>query len=177
MSSGKSGPIAQLKDNEGVKSLLPEFTNYHKHGELFASEASPVSVSLPTANNFVIATGWVVGLESPDDYIDIDEANGTITIGDKGGGLYRVDIGASFESSRANVVIHGEAWKNGVRSNNIGWRRDIGTANQVGNASDWGHGELVPGDILTYRFASDTNATTVTLDHGTFSLTWIAGEE
>lgn len=177
MSDGISGPGAQLKNHELVKSALPEYTNYHKHGELYAPEASPVSVSLPTANNYVISTGWTEGLETHDDYIVLDGANGTITIGDKGGGLYRIDVGASLESSRANVVVHGEAWLNGVACANIGWRRDIGTANNVGNASDWGHKVLAPADVLTFRFASDTNTTTVTIDHGTFSLMWIAGEE
>jgi len=177
MSDGISGPGAQLKNSEGVKNFLPEFTNYHKHGELYVPENGGLAVVLTTAGTYYTATGFTEGLESPDDYIDLDGTNGTITIGDKGAGLYRVDIGASFDSSRANVEIHGDCFLNGVDLANVGWIRDIGTANAIGNASDWGHVLLVPDDVLTYRLESDVNATTITLRHATLSLMWIAGEE
>ena len=174
--TGKSGPDIQVNDPKAIARLKAEFSNYHKHGSLYTHDNS-LQVSLPTAGADVVSTGWTAGLSTGAGYVVLDAANGTITIGDKGAGLYRIKIGISFSSSKANVVIHGSAFLNGAKINQVSFERSIGTANALGNAGDDDNIILAPGDVVDFRLNSDTNTTTVSINHGGLNVIWLAGEE
>lgn len=153
--------------------LIP---NYHRHGELYTHDGG-MTVSLPTANAPVVSTGWTAGLATGSPHVVLDAANGTITIGDKGGGLYKIKGNASFSSSKANIVIHAYITVNGTKQDNIALRRNIQTVNAVGNANTQdGLVVLIPGDVVRFVFESDANTTTVSIDHGGFTIVWEAGE-
>lgn len=172
---GKSGPAQQSYGAGQLQRGIVERSNYHPHGELYANSANTVTVVCTLANTYYQAAGFQEGPETDAPYVVLDGAAGSITIGNLGKGIYLCYIGASFRSSRNNVTIHGDLWVSGVDQVNIGWQRDIGTANQIGDANSSGLVSLDPGDILTYRFESDTAATTLTLEHADFWCMKIGG--
>lgn len=170
------GPGAQSFSTPKISQGVAEYSNYHMHGELYTHDDA-LAVSLPTADAPVISTGWTNNLSSGPDYVVIDGTNGTITIGDKGAGVYKIKGNVSFSSTRANVVIHAYMTVNNVKQNNLAFRRSVGTANIVGNANTQdGYVLLAPGDVICFTFESDTNTTTIDIDHGGFSILWIAGD-
>lgn len=171
-----SGPTAQSKDHELVKRILAEFSNYHMHGELYTFD-NALSVSLPTQNTFVVSTGWTAGKSTGTDYVVLDAANGTITIGDKGKGLYYIKANMSFRSNKVNSAAHGSIFLNGTEQQNLSLRRNIAVANRIGNANTQnGFLSLVPDDVIDFRLESDVNSTTIVIEHGGFSILWMAGE-
>ena len=174
--TGKSGPDIQVNDPKTIARLKAEFSNYHRHGDLYTHDDS-LQVSLPTAGAAVKSTGWNDGDSTGTDHVVLDGANGTITIGDKGGGRYQLYSNFSFSSSKANVEIHGHYYLGGVQLDKFSFKRSISTANDLGNASTPPFTKvLAPGDILDFRFESDTNTTTLDLEHGGWGILWIAGE-
>ncbi len=176
MSPGISGSDAQLSDNKGVGRILAEVSNYHMHGDMFTHDDS-LQVSLPTAGAPVVSTGWTAGDETGAGYVVQDAPNGTITIGDKGAGRYQLNASFSFSSSRANVEIHGALYVDGVKQEKFTFRRTVGTANAIGDASFPSLTLMLsPGEVLDVRFESDTNTTTLDIEHGGWGIIWKAGE-
>ena len=176
MSLGKSGPTAQIIDRELIKRIKAEFPNYHMHGGMFTDDNS-LQVSLPTSGAFVKSTGWTADDSTGAGFVVIDAANGTITIGDKGGGRYQINTSFSFSASRGNVEVHGAIFKGGVRQAKFVFKRTIGSSNVIGDASCLSLTTLlVPGDVLDFRFTSDTNTTTLDIEHGGWGIIWMAGE-
>ncbi len=176
MTPGISGSDVQLRDPKGLGRVLAEVPNYHMHGSLFTHD-NALQVSLPNLGVFVVATGWTANLSTGAGYVVLDAPNGTITIGDKGAGMYRIKIGSSFSSSKNNVIIHGAAFLNGNKLLQVSWERSIGTANALGYAMDEDPVILAPGDVIDYRFSSTASTTTVDINHGGWGILWLAGEE
>ena len=86
--TGKSGPDIQLADSKGLGRMIPELSNYHMHGDMFTHDDA-LQVALPNLDTPVISTGWNNGESTGAGFVVVDGANGTITIGDKGGGGIR----------------------------------------------------------------------------------------
>ena len=171
-----SGPTAQSKDHEAVKRLVAEFSNYHMHGGMFTHDLV-LQVTLPTALADVVSTNWTVGDSTGVGYVVLDGVNGTITIGDKGAGRYQINASASFSTDKANVEIHGSIYINGVKQLKFVFRRSIGNALDLGDAGIPSLTEfLSPGDVLDFRWNSDTNNTVVNIEHGGWGIIWMAGE-
>ena len=174
--SGISGPTAQNKDHELIKRILAEFSNYHMHGGVFTHDDS-LQVSLATGGVAVVSTGWTTAEHTGTGYVVVDAPNGTITIGDKGAGRYQVNGSFSFSASRVNVEIHGALYVDGVKQIRFAFRRAIGTANVIGDASVPSLTLMLsPGEVLDFRFESDTNTTTLDIEHGGWGIIWKAGE-
>ena len=174
--SGISGPTAQSQEHELIKRVLAEFSNYHMHGGMYTHDNS-LQVTLPTAGAPVVSTGWTAGDSTGTGYVVVDAANGTITIGDKGAGRYQINASVSFSSDKANVEIHAAIYIGGVKQQKFTFRRSIGNANDIGDAGVPSLTEfLSPGDVLDFRFESDTNTTVVDIEHGGWGIIWMAGE-
>lgn len=174
--SGISGPTAQSIDRESIKRIKAEFPNYHMHGGMFTHDNS-LQVTLPTALADVVSTGWTAGDSTGAGYVVVDAANGTITIGDKGAGRYQFTASVSFSTDKANVEIHGSIYINGAKQLKLAFRRSIGNANDIGDAGIPSLTEfLSPGDVVDFRWNSDTNTTVVDIEHGGWGILWEAGE-
>jgi len=176
MSPGISSSTAQSQEHELIKRVLAEFSNYHMHGGMYTHDDG-LQVSLPTALADVVATGWTAGDSTGAGYVVVDAANGTITIGDKGAGRYQFSASISFSSDKANVEIHGAIFINGVKQLKLGFRRTIAPANDIGDAGIPSLTEfLSPGDVIDFRFNSDTNNNVLDIEHGGWGIIWMAGE-
>ena len=173
---GISGPTAQSKDHELIKRILAEFSNYHMHGGMYTHDDS-LQVTLPTKDTAVVSTGWTAGDSTGTGYVVVDAANGTITIGDKGAGRYRINGNFSFSSDKANALIHGAVYVDGVKQVKFTLKRKIGNANDIGNASFPSLTMVLsPGEVVDVRFESDINTTILDIEHGGWGIIWMAGE-
>jgi hypothetical protein len=176
MSGGISGPTAQIIDRELIKRIKAEFPNYHMHGGMYTHDNS-LQVSLPTAGSPVVSTGWTAADSTGTGFIVVDAANGTITIGDKGAGRYQINANFSFSSTKANALIHGALYVDGVKQIRFTLKRKIGNANDIGNASFPSLTMVLsPGEVLDVRFESDINTTVLDIEHGGWGIIWMAGE-
>ncbi len=109
---------------------------------------------------------WVssdVGQCSGVDYLVASTASDNITVGVSGAGVYMVSISASFRGSN-NSNIHGSVFVNAVQQTNLEFHRKMGGAD-IGSGSVQGLVTLVAGDVADFRFSSDTDNTTVTIEH------------
>ncbi len=175
------------KGGEGIHDYNPAMLNtllaeisgrtYHRRGELYVPEDTEVELSLPSSGAFVVSTGWTAGIVTGAPHVTIDAANGTITIGDRGRGVYQINNSTSFFSNKV-TNIQGAVFLNGVVQEKTQFRRDITKSNNIGDAgkSAFSDGVLEPGDVLDFRFQADVNNVNLTLDHGNFNILWIGGE-
>ena len=176
MSLGKSGPTAQIIDRELIKRIKAEFPNYHMHGGMFTHDLV-LQVTLPNKDTPVVSTNWTAGDSTGAGYVVLDAANGTITIGDKGAGRYQINASASFSTDKANVEIHAAIYIGGVKQLKFTFRRSIGNALDIGDASIPSLTEFLSvGDVLDFRWESDTDNTVVNIEHGGWGIIWMAGE-
>jgi len=166
----------QSQEHELIKRVLAEFSNYHMHGGLFTHDLV-LQVTLPDKDTPVISTNWTAGDSTGAGYVVLDATNGTITIGDKGIGRYQFNGSLSFSTDKANVVIHAAIYINDVKQLKLSFRRNIGNANDIGNAGITGLTEfLSAGDVVDLRWESDTDNTVVNIEHGGWGIIWMAGE-
>jgi hypothetical protein len=171
---GRTEQLQNYNSNDAAR-FTAEFSNYHRHGELWTHDPG-ILTSLTVADTPVIVDGWDEGAQSGTDYAVLDGGAGTITIGDKGAGLYRIDATCSFQSSKANILVHGAVYVNGVKADNVAWERTIGTASQTGDASDYGYVYLVPDDELDFRVEASGVTANILITHGGWGIEWIAGD-
>jgi hypothetical protein len=165
----------QEQDPEKVKQLLHAMSNHHKHAELYTHEQGQ-TVSIPLSSTFYVVTGnYTAGESSGTDFFTINATNGTITVGDRGRGLYKIMYTTSFSATRL-VAYHAKIFVNGSEISRISFRRDITTANSFGDATCFGYCGLEPGDVVDIRYSKDSGASaTVSIDHANLILLYIAG--
>ena len=73
--------------------------------------------------------------------------------------------------------IHGHVFLGGAQLDKFSFKRSVQTMNVIGNASIPQFTKvLLPGDVLDFRFDSDTNTTTLDIEHGGWGILWEAGE-
>lgn len=161
-----------------------EVSNFAPFGYLWHNNdtrPTALTVSLTIANTPVISTGWEISkVKSSTDYLTLDGANGLITIGPKGRGIYTVKICTSFSSSKNNISIHGEVFitpSGGSASlvEEVVWERFIRNVGDVGDARRDNEVLLLPGDVLDYRFNATGVPATITVRHGSFGIKWYSG--
>jgi hypothetical protein len=113
---------------------------------------------------FTAAAGYevVVGLTERVNNGAISSTSTNVTIGTTGD--YRVTLTASFDTSVANMFLHGHLFTNGVHVPRIGWSRSMGTANDQGSAAGSGLIRLTAGQIIDLRADVDKDATMI-FDH------------
>lgn len=174
MSGFGQGEAAEEFNSDQIRRFLAEFTNYGVHAALFTHDDG-LTVSMTTVNTPVVSTGWNNGLATGAPYTVLNAANGTITIGDKGGGIYIGFISSSFDSDDNNVEIHGQMSINGTKYQPLSFRRSISNVNDIGDATKLFPMVVRPGDVIDYRWQSDTDPTTVNIEHGGFGIFWIGG--
>ncbi len=177
MSPGRGAEALQNYGPQLIAMLKAEFSNYHRKGELYLPEDGAIVVSLPTLNIFIITTGLTEGVSTGAGHVVLNGANGTITIGDQGEGLYKIYMSCSASANKV-CTIHGAAFLNGTLIPQVEFRRDITRTNNIGNFGRLGYspGVLVAGDVLDFRFSADVNTVNFTIDHLNFHITWSAGE-
>jgi hypothetical protein len=107
------------------------------------------TVALPTAGTAVAMTGFTDG---PSNHMTIDGSAGTITI--DGPGDYLLGHYCSF-SGNALEQITLYLYKNGALLVTL-FRRRLNSTGDVGSASSDAIRSCVAGDVLSYRFVSDT---------------------
>ncbi len=118
---------------------------------------------------------WVsstVGESSGVDYAVASAATDNITIGVSGGGIYYLSLASSFRGSN-NSNIHGAVFLGGVRQDGFEFHRKMGGAD-VGSASANGLLTLASTNVIDLRFSSDTDNTTVTVEHVNLTLVRIS---
>lgn len=137
-------------------------------GELYTHENSVV-ITVTTAGTYYVITGLTAGLSKGTGYLTLDATNGTMTIGAKGAGRYRLTGHISaFSNKVANLEF--AIYLNGVKQDNCSVKRDITTANQEGAIPITGLLSLSANDVIDIRVTSSANSTNVSLDHFNFNL-------
>lgn len=156
----------RVRDNKQQQKLdwRNKTTFIATYGWLYEDNNSGTSLVLPTAGSFVKWASSTFGAHSGIGFVVADAGDDDITIGAGGEGTYKLNIAASFSGSN-NANIHGAVFKNGFMIAGSEWHRKL-TGNDLGNAGMPSMAvDLVDGDVLDYRFTSDTNSTTLTLEH------------
>lgn len=174
MSGHKRVQTAQLYGPQQIAQILAELTPYQAHGEIYTYE-NAVSVACATAGTYYSVTGLTDGLNSGSGLVTVDGSNGKITIGNLSPGRYSVRFSMSLEANKANVVCHGDVFKNSSEQQNIAFERSIGTANVIGVVAATGFIDLVADDFLIVKLKSDTNTTTFDIPHMNLNAIRIAG--
>lgn len=134
-------------------------------GEMYTYDDA-LTVTATVADTYYTITGLTAGVSSGVGLAVVDAANGTITVGISGGGVYEISFVAAGISANKPCELHGSVFVNGSDTEKIGWRRDIGTANQIGSAAAAGFYSLDAGDVVTFRLTSSAASTNITLEHG-----------
>ena len=179
-----TGEGAQDYDQNLVGRISAEIQNFHPQGYLWHNNdtiGNTLTVDLVDVDVPVIATGWQESkVKSSTDYLTLDAANGTITMGEKSRGLYDVKICLSFSSGKNNITVHSEAFLTpsggsaGVIEE-IVWERFIRNVDDVGDARRDNKILLNPGDVLDCRFRADGVPATITLRHASLAVSWWSG--
>lgn len=177
MSPGRGSEALQNYGPQLIAMIKAEFSNYHRKGELYIPDTAPQIIALPTGGSFVKVTGFTAGESSGAGHVVLDAANGTITIGDQGEGLYKIWTGMSFAANKVGEV-HGSIFVNNSELTKVGFHEKITNINSSGDANQLGYsrGVLVPGDVIDVRVTHDQNTVNLTIDHCNFHITWSAGE-
>ncbi len=178
-----TGEGAQDYDQNLVGRISAEIQNFHPQGYLWHNDDTigSLTIDLITIDVPVVATGWQESkVKASTDYLTLDAANGTITIGDKGRGIYKVKICSSFSSSKNNIELHGEVFLTPSGGSaglleEVAWERTIGAAAAVGDSRRDNKILLNPGDVLDYRFHASGVPATVALRHASFAVSWWSG--
>lgn len=126
-------------------------------------DSAGTAISLVTSGTYYQWVSSTRGEESGSPKIHTNISDDNIVIGKEGSGFYYVDISASFSGSN-NSGIHGTVFVNNVKVSQVEFHRKL-SGNDLGNACGSGILRLVPGSIIDLRFSSDTNATTLTVEH------------
>ena len=114
------------------------------------------TVALPTAGTAVAMTGFTDG---PSNNMTIDGSAGTITFDVDGD--YSLGHYVSF-SGNANEKVTLYLYKNGALLVTL-FRRRLNSAGDVGSASSDAIRACVAGDVLSYRFVSDTSGSYISV--------------
>lgn len=143
-------------------------------GELYTYDDG-LTVAAVTAGTYYTITGLTAGISAGAGLVVADGANGTLTVGANGAGVYEISFVAAGVSANKPCELHGSVFVQGSDTDKIGWRRDISTANQIGSATASGFFSLAAGDVVTFRVTSSAANTTVTLEHGQLFMKRVLG--
>ena len=132
------------------------------YGNLFEDSAG-TDIILASAGTFYQWVSSTVGATSGVDYIVGSASSDNLTVGVSGAGVYIISVSVSFSGSN-NSGIHGAAFLNGAEMGGIEFHRKLGGAD-IGNGCALGLLILDAGDVIDLRFKSDTNTTTITVEH------------
>lgn len=80
-------------------------------------------------------------------------------------GLYMINTHISFSSSKANVLGHGEVFRNATGFDFVAFERTISTASSTGDASANGVVYLSEGDSVYFALKSDVASAVFTIPH------------
>ena len=154
--------------------IAAETSGYHLHGELKTNAAD--SKTLAMANNAVwyTLTFGAVGEETGTGYLVGSAANGTITIGAKGGGLYLI-VASITISTDTNAVISMGIDVDGTLIPRSTRKITLTTTAGNQNLSHNVFGVLVPTNVVSILCNSSANSTTITAVHAGLNMVWIAG--
>lgn len=133
------------------------------YGNLYENTPGGTNLVLTTAGVWYPWVSSTEGESSGIDYAVVSAASDNITIGASGAGVYLITVSCSFSGSN-NAEIHMSVFKGGVEQSTIQAHRKLGGAD-IGSMSCSGLLVLAASDIIDLRFSSDTNSTTVTLEH------------
>jgi len=132
------------------------------YGHLYENTPGGTNITLTVAGTFYQWVTSTIGEESGTDYVVGSATSDNLTIGVSGAGIYYINVHTCFGGDN-NSVIHGKVYKNAAATI-LEFHRKLGGADQ-GSASTSGLLELVSGDVLDLRFASDGAGTTLIVHH------------
>ncbi len=138
-------------------------------GELFEINEAGTTINIPVAGNFVKWVTASAGLAGPTDLVQVDAPNNQFVIGANGGGVYQAIVGVTM-AGNVNSLKEAAIHVNGVRQQKIEANRQIGAAMDQGFFAPVGLGQLVPGDVVDFRFTADGNGDTVIIEHVVFMI-------
>ena len=133
----------------------------------FNPAGSPVFCPVPTA--FVQWVTGGLGVAGPDDLLVSDPALDQLRVEARGRAVYLVFLTMSFSADRPQVVVDGGVFRNGIVLPGVRFSEKLGNMKDVASAIAIGLVELVPGDTLDARVATDVANTNVEVIDGSLS--------
>lgn len=104
------------------------------------------------------------------EYFSVSQGIGTINFTDSGKGVYRVYMGASFESNKIGV-FHCAVYKNWNDKQEISLQRKVSSINSVGDAGKVGFIRVVQGDFINIQCETDVSTSPmITVNHLNFNI-------
>jgi len=140
------------------------------HAELWSTTAT---ASTGTAESFRIVSGVERGeVTSGTAYLSMSGTTGIITVGSKGGGLYRACVSSSNQSSK-KTSLHAHVFISDVAQCKLGFERDIDNVNDAGGSSLCGLLTLTASDTVDFRVNSSVADNVYTFNHLDFNISRI----
>jgi len=176
MSPGLHGnPSLENYGAPEILRILAEVSNYHPHGEVFYDVGGTVNTTLTTVATFYqMATGFTVGNETGAGYV-VGASAGSITIGDKGGGVYRINFAGSFMTNKA-CQIECRVYINTVGYRSLSYVVNHTALNLMTSVAISGFKTLVPNDVVVVKLAASVGTTVAQFGRANLNVQWIAGE-
>jgi len=140
-----------------IEHLSPSNSSHNFYLDYIAVEQ--VNLELSMAGTYYALTGLT---EGENNNVTMNGSAGTWTI--QKPGVYSVDAQISFSGSD-DVTIEGELFVNGEDFEPIAFSRKLGSSGDVGSASGGGLVALTKGDVLSWRFESDSDDTILSIYH------------
>jgi len=131
-------------------------------GEMFeyntSGSSSDITVTAEgTFYGWISATTGITNGVTFDDNSTADRLTATVA------GDYKVDVSISFGTSTTNHIVEGSIFKNGVKVDNLSFRRKL-SSSDLGVAVITGIVNLSASDYIDLRFSSDGNGDIVQLE-------------